>query len=70
MKRYLTFLCLCIISVCTQAQETALNYLQTRTMLTEQGDTYIEQVRYYDGLGRPFQKMTRNYPLRKQTAAC
>ena len=69
MKRYLTFLCLCIISVCTQAQETALNYLQTRTMLTEQGDTYIEQVRYYDGLGRPFQKMTRNYPF-AETDSC
>ena len=69
MKRYLTFLCLCIISVCTQAQKIELNYLQTRTMLTEQGDTYIEQVRYYDGLGRPFQKMTRNYPF-AETDSC
>lgn len=46
-----------------QAQVSIQNYLQTRTRLTERGDTCIERVRYYDGLGRPFQEMTRNYPF-------
>ncbi len=63
MKRYLTLLLLCLACACIGAQESTQNYLQTVTMLDANGDKRMEQIRYYDRLGRQFQEVLRNYPF-------
>lgn len=36
----------------SQAQTSSQNYIRTRTMTNESGTSFVEQVDYYDGLGR------------------
>ena len=38
-----------------KAQNSNWNYVHTRTMLTATADSCMDNVVYYDGLGRPFQ---------------
>lgn len=63
MKRYLTFLFLCMACACVSAQELTQNYLQTSTMLDADGSKRMEHIRYYDGLGRQFQEVLKNFPF-------
>jgi hypothetical protein len=41
------------------------NYIYTRTMLDEQGTTYLDNVQYFDGLGRPVQTVQRGITPQK-----
>lgn len=40
-------------------QEAAQNYIRTRVMLNESGSSYMDEIVYYDGLGRPFQTVQK-----------
>ncbi|MDH6343988.1 hypothetical protein M2480_002653, partial [Parabacteroides sp. PFB2-12] len=44
----------CLVHFAT-AQTSTQNYVRTRTMTNSAGTSYLEQVEYYDGLGRPSQ---------------
>ena len=41
-------------------QEATQNYIRTRVMLNESGSSYMDEIVYYDGLGRPFQTVRLN----------
>lgn len=43
-----------------EAQTTTQNYTRIRTMRNVTGDEYIDQIQYYDGLGRPQLQMQKN----------
>ena len=52
MKRlYILISFLCLIDAAT-AQNSNQNYVVTRTMLNESSSSYLDVVKYYDGLGR------------------
>ena len=52
MKRlYILISFLCLIGAAT-AQNSNQNYVVTRTMLNESSSSYLDVVKYYDGLGR------------------
>lgn len=53
-------------SLTASAQSTAHNYIHSRTMLNDTGSSYLDQVAYYDGLGRPVQTvLKKSTPLHK-----
>ena len=41
------------------SQESTQNYIRTRIMLNESGSSYMDEIVYYDGLGRPFQTVKK-----------
>lgn len=59
MKRISLF----IISICSAtmllAQINSQNYISTRTMLNSTGSSYMDQIQYYDGLGRSFMQLEK-----------
>ena len=59
MKRLTTALLLAFASLWLHAQENKQNYIQTRTLLNAAGSSYVENISYHDGLGRPFQVVGR-----------
>ncbi len=42
-----------------QAQSTNQNYVLTRTYTTADGNAFLDQIQYFDGLGRPIQTVQR-----------
>ena len=44
-------------------QEATQNYIRTRVMLNESGSSYMDEIVYYDGLGRPFQTVQKGICL-------
>ena len=63
MKRIALFILLLIAAVAIKAQVSTQNYVRTRTMLNSTGNSYVDDIAYYDGLGRPFefvQKVAKN----------
>ena len=42
------------------AQVTTQNYIRTRKMLNNAGTSYVDNIVYYDGLGRPFQTVSKS----------
>ena len=43
------------------SQEPTQNYIRTRVMLNESGSSYMDEIVYYDGLGRPFQTVQKTW---------
>ncbi len=41
------------------AQSSSQNYIRTQTMLNSSGNTYLDNIQYYDGLGRPSQHIQK-----------
>ena len=41
------------------AQVSTENYIRTRKMLNDTGSSYLDDIAYYDGLGRPFQTVQK-----------
>ena len=41
------------------AQVSTENYIRTRRMLNDTGSSYLDDIAYYDGLGRPFQTVQK-----------
>ena len=70
MKNFATTLIasLCLMGT-AQAQDTSQNYVMKRTMLNTEASSYIENIQYYDGLGRPFQSVERAVKLNTQTGS-
>ena len=70
MKNFATTLIasLCLMGT-AQAQDTSQNYVMKRTMLNTEDSSYIENIQYYDGLGRPFQSVERAVKENTQTGS-
>ncbi|SHJ61743.1 RHS repeat domain-containing protein [Bacteroides stercorirosoris] len=67
MKRLKLFLLLLCLSCLVKAQVANQNYIRTRTMQNEEGICYVDDISYYDGLGRPFQTVRK--PIQKGEVA-
>ncbi|WP_081795821.1 DUF6443 domain-containing protein [Bacteroides stercorirosoris] len=59
MKRFSIFLLLLIAACVMNAQVSTENYIRTRKMLNDTGSSYLDDIAYYDGLGRPFQTVQK-----------
>lgn len=59
MKRIYTFIILLGLYATVCAQVSTQNYVRTRTLLNESGSSYMDNVVYYDGLGRSFQAVQK-----------
>ena len=51
-KYYLAILIILISFVDTYSQTDTQNYIRTRNYTNESGTTYLDQLQYFDGLGR------------------
>ena len=70
MKKLTTTLIasLCLMGT-AQAQDNSQNYVMKRTMLNNTATSYVDNIQYYDGLGRPFQSVERAYRTGTQTGS-
>ena len=70
MKKFTTTLIasLCLMGT-AQAQDSGQNYVMKRMMLNTSATSYIDNIQYYDGLGRPFQSVERAYKGGTQTGS-
>ena len=70
MKKFATTLIasLCLMGT-AQAQDNNQNYVMKRTMLNDAGSSYINNIQYYDGLGRPFQSVEYAFKSYTQTGS-
>lgn len=59
MKRLYLFLSLLSVACSLSSQNNNQNYVLTRTMLNESGTQYIDNIQYFDGLGRPSQNVQK-----------
>lgn len=63
--KLVALLCLCLFPALSRGQNKSQNYVLTRTYLNapagsvEFGDSYIDVISYYDGLGRPYQTLEK-----------
>ena len=56
MKRFIiTLILIAMFSISLGAQVNSQNYVNTRTMLNQEQTSYIDNIAYYDGIGRPLQ---------------
>ena len=60
MKRLKLLILLLCLSCAISAQESLQNYILTRQMLNETGNSYIDNISYFDGLGRQFQTLQKS----------
>ena len=59
MKRKTISLTMLLCTALAVAQVNTQNYIRVRTMLNDTGTSYVDDIRYYDGLGRPFQTVEK-----------
>lgn len=59
MKKTIYLFGLLFISAMTNAQTTTENYISTRTYTKDDASTYLEQIQYFDGLGRPIETIQK-----------
>lgn len=65
--RALCFITLFLLSVChAQGQTGSQNYVLSSTLLDSVGITSIDEIDYYDGLGRPFENVKRSIHANEQ----
>ena len=68
MKRFSIFLLFLIVGCALNAQDDYRNYVLSRTMLNGTGTSYLDNITYYDGLGRPFQTVQKAVQRQAKTA--
>lgn len=59
MRRFCLSFILLIAACAISAQVSTQSYVLSRTMLNDTGDSYLDNIDYYDGLGRPFQTVQK-----------
>ena len=67
MRRFRLLIPLLCLSCATHAQVSSENYIRTRTMLNNKKSSYIDNIAYFDGLGRPFQNVEKSVKENVQT---
>jgi len=60
-KLYIIFIAFCSISLTVFSQSSNQNYVLVRTMTDSTGTNYMDLIKYYDGLGRPIQKVQKAF---------
>ena len=60
MKRLILFFITLITTCALGAQVSSENYIRSRKMLNNTGTSYVDNIVYHDGLGRPFQTVTKS----------
>ena len=60
MKKTIITLLMCAAGIGAAAQTSSQNYILTRRMINETAGDYTDLVTYYDGLGRPFEEVTKH----------
>ena len=60
MKKTFILFLLLGLACSANAQVTTQNYIRSRKMLNNTGTSYVDNIAYYDGLGRPFQTVTKS----------
>ena len=59
MKRNIISLAMLLCAALAGAQVNTQNYIRVRKMLNNTETNYVDDIRYYDGLGRPFQTVQK-----------
>jgi len=59
MKQIIYILCCLAVSLGLAAQTATKNYILTRTYTKDDGATSLDQIQYFDGLGRPIQTVQK-----------
>lgn len=59
MKRVKLLISLLFATCAVSAQVSSENYIRTRRMLNEGATSYVDNIAYYDGLGRPLQTVQK-----------
>lgn len=59
MKRMKLLIPLLFATCAASAQVSSENYIRTRRMLNEGGTSHVDNIAYYDGLGRPLQTVEK-----------
>ncbi len=59
MKQIINILAILLLPLSLKAQSTDQNYIQTRSYQTANGVSYLDQIQYFDGLGRPVQSVKK-----------
>jgi RHS repeat-associated protein len=59
MKRIIYIFSLCIISIQANTQTTTENFIRSRTFTKDDASTYLDQIQYFDGLGRPIETIQK-----------
>ncbi|WP_321425139.1 DUF6443 domain-containing protein [uncultured Bacteroides sp.] len=57
----LSLLLFLVVTQYSYAQSTTQNYILSRTMTDSTGTKYMDVIQYYDGLGRPVQKVQKDF---------
>ena len=60
MKRLILFLITMITACGVHAQVSTKNYILSRKMLSADSTAYVDNISYYDGLGRPFETVVKS----------
>ena len=60
MKRFTLFLLSMMTACALGAQVSSENYIRTRQMLNNTGTSYMDEIQYYDGLGRPYHAVDKS----------
>ena len=61
MKRMYLFILLGFLCSLIHGQDSSQNYIRTRTYTNDTGTSYLDQITYYDGLGRPVQTVQKGF---------
>lgn len=69
MKRMKLVIPLCFLTCALSAQVATENYVRTRQMLNEASTSYVDNISYYDGLGRPYQNVQKAVKAGTQTGS-
>ena len=59
MKRFIALLISMIAACVISAQVSTQNYIRNRKMLNNVGSSYLDDINYFDGLGRQFQSVNK-----------